>query len=230
MPKKKRKSTPPPSIKRSVAARRKRRRTVITRVMKETRETNPARRRNQALVGGDIVQVILPAFGGFAVTKVIQRIVYSIVQKRWPRFGKHAHALSGLAAFGAAWFGAGRIKAIAKYSDGAVIGSGLAALHGLATCYVPAKYNWLLADCRPADVGQLPAGTAAAQVTTVTSSGAPVGDEYDILEAELDVIQGRRGRAAQPRAQAPAPQQQAAVDPALEPDDIEELYAGAFAN
>jgi hypothetical protein len=231
------------------AKRRKKRRTTITKIVKETRETRQNPAANPPLVS-DLTQVILPGFGAFAATKVLQRIVYSVVQKRWPKLGKHAHAISGLLAFGGVWYFAHKIKGLARYHDGIVIGSGIAAGHGLAQCYLPQKYNWLLADCKPSDVKALPppapangAGTpaiAAAQSSTD-------GDEFSYLESQLDdmersgtrrerMVRGPRS-SGQPIAQAmQQANNQNDVGAVLDPDLMEELgneavddlYTGTF--
>lgn len=243
MAKRKKKSKPSEPV----AKRRKRRRTTITKITKETRETrqNPA----GAPALSDLTQVILPGFGAFAVTKVLQRIVYSVVQKRWPKLGKHAHALSGVLAFGGLWYFAHKIRSLAKYHDGILIGSGIAAGHGIAQCYLPQKYNWLLADCKPSDVKPIapPANGNGAQIAEADPTA---GDEYSYLEdqlAEMEkgnskrerVVRGPRGngrQVAQAMGHATASQDNSNV--LLDPDLVEELgneavddlYTGAFAN
>jgi hypothetical protein len=247
MAKSKKKSKSKPSE--PVGKRRKRRRTTITKITKETRETRQNPAANPPLVS-DLTQVILPGFGAFAATKVLQRIVYSIVQKRWPKLGKHAHAISGLAAFGGVWYFAHKIRSLSKYHDGIVMGSGVAAAHGLAQCYLPEKYRWLLADCKPSDVKALPPpkNGNGAQPAAITAPSAAEGDEFSYLEAQLDemerggdrrerVVRGPRGSGqpvAQGLQQATAGQDNVGV--VLDPDLMEELgneavddlYTGAF--
>lgn len=229
------------------AARKSRKKTTITKVTKETRETrsNPGRRANPPVLD-DFTHVLVPGFLAYAGTRILQRIVYSIVQRRWPKLGKHAHALSGVAAAAGVWIIGHRIKALAKYHDGVVLGSGIAAGHGLAVCYLPKKYNWLLADCKPSDVK--PANgeqIAAAQQAQLAPAD---GDEYSYLEAQLDEVERGGSKAARtipaPRgstrpigkamAMATAGQNDGAdLDPdlmdALEPgEDVDSFYTGAF--
>src|SRR5678816_1569764 len=90
---------------RRAARKKKGKSTKITRVTKETREV----RSNPAFLK-DMAAVLVPAFLAYAGTRVLQRVVFSIIQKRYPKFGKHAHAISGVAAFGGAYFLAHRIK------------------------------------------------------------------------------------------------------------------------
>lgn len=239
----KRKKKPKPAV--PVATRRKRRRTTITKITRESREVrqNPA----GAPRLSDLTQVILPGFGAFAATKVIQRVIYSLVQKRWPKLGKHAHALSGIAAFGGLWYFAHKIRALAKYHDGILIGSGIAAGHGIAQCYLPQKYNWLLADCKPSDVAPIapaPNSNGTGQIAAPTTSD---GDEFSYLESQLDEMEqsgDRRTRHAKGsrgngRPVAQAMKQANSNNDAgflLDPDLVEELgneavddlYTGAF--
>jgi hypothetical protein len=195
------------------------------------------------------MHVLLPGFGAYAATRVIQRIVYSLVQKRWPKLGKHAHALAGVAGFGGVWFFAHKVKRLAAYHDGIVMGSGVAALHGVASCYLPAKYSWLLADCRPEDVA------AAKPATQLLPAPAPQvlpagDDEYSYLEGQLDAMENsgsNRARtisaprsssrpvASAMRVAAQNSSPSAELDPdltdALEPgEDVDDLYSGAFEN
>lgn len=111
----------------------------------------------------DLTHVVLPGFGAYAASRVAQRIAFTVVGRRWPRLARHTHAAAGLLSFGAAWMLAHRWSRLAKYHDGILVGTGVAALHGLAQAYLPAKYNWLLADCKTSELG----------TGTGTSSSAP---------------------------------------------------------
>ena len=236
-----------PAKKPSIAQRRKKRRTTITKVTKETREVRQNPAANPPLAD-DFTGVIVPGFGAFAGTRVLQRMVYQMVQKRWPKLGKHAHALSGAIAFGGVWLAAHRIRALAKYHDGIVVGSGLAALYGIAQCYLPQKYRWLIADCKPADVKALPGAGGNGKTLPSAPSPGEGGDEFSYLEAQLDELEGSGSRAARaipaPRANsrpvasamAMAAQNQnddgAVFDPDLMEElgneDVDSLYSGAF--
>lgn len=242
MAKRKKKSKPTEPV----AKRRKKRRTTLTKIVRSTEtRTNPA----GAPRVSDLTQVILPGFAAFSVTKVLQRIVYSVVQKRWPKLGKHAHALSGVLAFGGLWYFAHKVKALANYHDGILIGSGIAAGHGIAQCYLPQKYNWLLADCKPGDVKPI-APPADSGTNQIAEASPTEGDEYSYLEAQLEemergtskrerVVRGPRGNGRPVAAgmhQATAGQDNS--NTLLDPDLVEELgneavddlYTGAFAN
>ena len=229
-------------------AQSERRRRARARARSGKPRSNPAAMVANPPMAADLMQVLLPGFGAYAATRVIARVVFSLVQKRFPKLGKHAHALAGAAAFGGTWFFAHKIKRLAKYHDGIVMGSGVAALHGIASCYLPTKYAWLLADCRPEDV-KSPIKTVA---LPAASSPAPTsgGDEYSYLESQLDAMEGsgsnrpRTVAAPKPSARPVANALKMAtgdgddgldLDPdladALEPgEDVDDLYSGAFEN
>ena len=145
----------------------------------------------------DLTQVILPGFGAYAASRVLQRMAFTIVGRRWPKLAKHTHAATGLLSFGAAWLLAHRWERLAKYHDGILVGTGVAALHGVAQAYLPQKYNWLLADCRPSELVPAAPSLQARQealrdskVAAIvgTSVASTAGDEFAYLDDELDAI------------------------------------------
>lgn len=252
MAKKKSKTPEAPAPKKSLATTKRRRRArKATRVPSAPR-TNP---RANPPMAQDITHVLLPGFAAYAATRVLQRIVWSLVSNRWPGVAKYAHAATGAAAFGATWFFAHRVDKLAPYHDGIVMGSGVAALQGVATAFLPVKYSWLLADCNPDDLTptQSDADTAA-QAAAAAQQQAPApqaGDEYSYLEDQLDGIQRQqsrgRGRMITPpktggRQVASAMQQAttaqdqgATLDPDLlaeldSNEDVDSFYTGAFSN
>lgn len=165
-----------------------------------------ATRRNPALLTKDLPMVVLPAFGAYAATRVLTRLVYTLVQGRFPRLGKHAGAVSGVAAFGATWWGAHRIKALAPYHDALVVGSAIAALQTVGQTYIPKKYSWLLCDYGPADVAKRTAARPAPAV-----AAPPIEDELDVLIREANTRNGSLG--APPEAMATGSRYVAATDP-----------------
>jgi hypothetical protein len=206
-------------------------------------------------IAKDITHVLLPGFAGYAATRVLQRIVFMIVQRKWPKFGKHASAVAGVAGFGGVWFFAHKIQRLAPYHDGIVMGSGVAALHGIATCYMPTKYKWLLTDCRPEDVrpedvapksAQLDAATLQQQARLAPTPTAD--DEFSYLERQLDAAAAGGSR----RAHTIAPPKRSArpianalqmashgSDGELDPDltgelsdgeSVDDLYSGPFSD
>lgn len=168
-------------------------------------------------VGTDLLHSVLPGFGAYAATRLLSRIVYSLVQRKWPKLGKHAAALAATGAFGTAWLGAHRIQRLAPYHDVIVIGSGVAALQTIVRTYLP-RYGWIVADPKPADVQ--PAALPAAAATAAAQAELQ-GDEYSYLEAELEQRTGT-----------PMPQISDEDIAAVLGDDeeVEDLYTGTFAN
>jgi hypothetical protein len=239
---------PAPNPRRSYAANRKRRRA--------RKNPSPRPRSSGSLVGNppvasDFVQV-LTAAGAYALVRVAQRITYSVVQSRWPTWGKWAHAASGAIAAGAAWLFAHKIESLAKYHDGIIVGSGIAAIQGVVVAVAPMRYSWLLTDPRPEDVDSSAAEAAAAPATTVTSSSptlaATSGDEFSYLEDQMDQVERsgtKRVRMVTPPKPSKTPvaaamkmaahgDDDAELDPDLmaelaDGEDVDDLFTGSFA-
>lgn len=190
----------------------------------------------------DFTNVILPGFGAYAATRFLQRVVFTLASKRWPRFAKHLHAASGLAAFGGSWFALHRIKSAAKYHDGILVGAGIAALQGVAQAYLP-KYAWMTSDVTGS---QAPAGLAkGSNGNGAGLPGASDGDEFSYLEDEImdpprarTVAAGRKSAgpmsstlrmAAQAAGDAPGQGVDNDLDGELDPgEDLDDLGGGIF--
>src|SRR5690606_28919774 len=171
---------------------------------------------------------------GYAGTRVVQRVAWTLTQKRKPQWSKHVQALAGVATFGAVLYGGSKIQALDDYHEAIVIGSGVAAAQGVVHAYVP-KYAWLLQDPRSDASRQLPAGTPAAQLPDAQ------GDD-DLLEQQIQQME-RLPQRAQRRAPVAQALQTAAVASGdasgeldeslleeLGTEDIDDLYAGTFEN
>ena len=190
-------------------------------------------------MASDLTNVLLPGFAAFAATRTLSRVVFQLVSKRWPKLGKHASALAGVASFGAVWFFAHKSEKLAKYHDGIVVGSGVAAAHGIATCYLPPRYAWLLTECRPEDVS---ASRQPQQQVNMVAAKPSTGDEFDFLERELEGLDDRPShtiRAPKPSSRPISDGLRMAsgdgggnLDPdlsdALDGEDVDDLYTGAF--
>lgn len=96
----------------------------------------------------DLAEFIGPGFAGFAATRLLTRIASVQVAKRKPSWGKHVGAVTSVAAFLGAWWGAGRWKPTAKYSTPIVVGAAIAAIQSIIQLYIP-KLGWMLADASP---------------------------------------------------------------------------------
>jgi hypothetical protein len=125
----------------------------------------------------DFTEMILPGFGGYGATRLLGRITHVQVAKRWPRFGKHAAAISAVAAFGAAWFAAHRVKALSRYHTPIVVGAGIAALKTLVQTYLP-WLGWMTADVQDGDTKALPAPGQTSN-GEATAMGHSIFDEID---------------------------------------------------
>lgn len=156
-----------------LAAHRKRRR-------RRSNPSTPARRSNPGIVK-DIKDDILPGFASYAGTRLLSRIVFMLISRRWPRVGKHAAAASAVLAFAGAWLLAHKVKKLSKYHDGIVVGSGIAAISTVARTYLP-KYGWIVADY---GVNDYAAPTAPSTPPGELDEPESSGDEFDYLEAEL---------------------------------------------
>lgn len=102
----------------------------------------------------DIAEIVLPGFAAFAGVRGATKIAVTQIAKLKPTAGKHAGAAVSVGAFLAAWFLAHRVKFLAKYHTGVVVGSAIAAMQSLIQLYMPGM-GWLVADATPAP--QLPA-------------------------------------------------------------------------
>ncbi len=160
--------------KKGLAGYRKRRR----------RRNNPgttAIARSKPGIVADVKDVIVPGFAAYAGTRFLSRIVFMLISRRWPKAGKHAAAASSVLAFAGAWLLAHKIKRLAKYHDGIVVGSGIAALSTVARTYLP-KYGWIIADYGANDYA---APAAPSTPPGEIPEPEPSGDEFDYMEAEL---------------------------------------------
>jgi hypothetical protein len=151
---------------------------------KKRRKRNPAKTKAKANppLLKDATEVILPGFASYAATRLLARIVYTVIQKKYPKVGKHAAAGASVAAFAAIWFAGHKIKRLEKYHDGIVIGSAIATIGTLIRTYLP-KYGWIVADYRPEDVKPAAANGAA---RLLPEPELDDDDEYSHLEGEIE--------------------------------------------
>lgn len=151
---------------------------------KARRNPDDAPARSSALQPlGEVMHFVLPAFGGFAVTRFGTRAVATQIANRWPAYAKHAGAIASVGSFFAAWGLSHRVKMLEKYSEPLTIGAGLAALQSLIQLYIP-KLAWVVSDATP----EL---TDTSSATQQIPAPAPTGDDdYEILD---DVSSDWRG-------------------------------------
>jgi len=169
------------------------------------------------------------AYGG---TRFVQRIAWTVTAKRRPRWAKHAHALAGVVAFGAALLAGRKIKAAAPYYETVLVGAGAAAAQGVVAAYVP-KYAWLMGDCR---LEELP-GAAAQNPQQLTETDPEAAGDY--LEQQLAEYErgGTQRRSAKPVAAALQTASAAAGETGIDEslleelgggEEIDDLYGGVF--
>ena len=124
----------------------------------------------------DLIEFIIPGFIGYAGTRFLGRVVYSLVSRRSPRWAKHAAVLSGLAAFSGTWLLLHRIDRLKKYHTPATVGAAIAAAQTVTQAYLP-KYSWIVSDFQdtalpgttpspadPSEIAQLPPASVEDQI------------------------------------------------------------------
>ena len=213
----------------SPAARRRKRRTIITKVTSRTTEvrSNPSR----TFHAGDFGTFVLPAAGAFLGVKALQRVVFSLVGKRYPKFAPYAAILAGAGAVGLTYAFGHKNKHTANYQDAIILGGSLATVHTAVVQILPRKYNWLVGDLSPTDLQTLPASS-----TTTTSNGAVTateGDEYSYLEDDAPRTTTPKKAAAAVASAAGGKEGQFDQDLAQYLEDGEsadDLYTGSFSN
>lgn len=120
----------------------------------------------------DVVEYMLPGFAAFAASRVATRMVTSQIARRYPSMVKHAGAIAAVGTFAAAWLGAHRVKALAKYHHPIVIGTGLAAAQSLVQIYLPGLSK-LIGEPLPTE---LPAPTSRPAATQqIAEAPVPTG-------------------------------------------------------
>jgi hypothetical protein len=155
-------------------------RSAIVRFRKQRKEA--VSRRNPASgIKGDLIGTIAPAAVAFAATKLLTRIVGTIVARRWPRAAPHVAALSSIAAFGGVYYFGDRYQRLKPYHTPAMVGAGVAALTTVAQTYVK-KYGWITADWQPTDAkARMAAASSVAELQ-------PAGDEFSSYEDEIGAM------------------------------------------
>ena len=145
---------------------------------KRTAKKNPPKRKppakkNQAPIANppifdDIVEVILPGVGSYAVSRIVGRIAYKVSLKKSPAYAKHAGAIAPAAFLIALWFLVSKVKSLEKYHGPALIGASIGAIQSLLQTYLP-SYGWILNDYHLDDV--LPNGAKQQQIAAPAAAG-----------------------------------------------------------
>jgi hypothetical protein len=113
-----------------------------------SRKVNPA-------LATDLGKMVLPGFVSYAANRLLSRIVYTVIQKKWPKLGKHAQALASVLEFGGTWLAVHKIDKLKPYHDAVLVGSAIGTIQTVVQTYVP-RYGWIVSDTKPEDVKALP--------------------------------------------------------------------------
>jgi hypothetical protein len=96
----------------------------------------------------EIGEFVLSGFAGYAGTRLLARVVYTQLMKKWPKGSRHFSVLSTGAAFAGAWYATKYVKQLEKHRVPATVGAGIAALQSVIQTYVP-KFGWIVSDYQP---------------------------------------------------------------------------------
>lgn len=95
----------------------------------------------------EVGELVLPAFAGYAGGRLISRVAYVQLSKKYPRAAKHLAAGASAAAVLATYFALPRVKKFASYQVPATLGAAIASLQTLVQTYLP-KFGWMVSDYR----------------------------------------------------------------------------------
>lgn len=187
------------------------------------RRANPVRVSNDAGGGlGHQVLAVVKPIGvgavGYGGTRLVQRLAWTLAVKRRPRWAKHVHAAAGILTFGVLAAAGRKVRAMEPYLEPVLIGSGIAAVQGVVTAYLP-RFAWLTADPRRSE---LDAGDQPAQI----EPGQQAQGQYDdYLEQQLQEYE-RPGRKLRPVQQTMQVVAAATGDTSIDQQIMEDLGHG----
>jgi hypothetical protein len=116
---------------------------------KSTIARRKRRRKNAAAstkAATELATSVGAGFAGYAATKLIGRMAYSQIIKKFPKFAKHGGVLASAAGAAAAYLGSKHWDKVAEHHDAITIGAGIAVLQSAARTYAPKKYAWIVSD------------------------------------------------------------------------------------
>lgn len=186
----------------------------------------------------DLAEFVGPGFLSFAATRFLTRVATVQLAIRKPSWGKHAGAVTSIAAFLGAWWGASRWKVTAKYTTPIVVGSAIAALQSLIQLYIP-KLGWLISDATP-DVEQLKLAANGGRpqlppdleyVDDDDPNLYTYNDQYDAgrySASNGQAAQAAKAAGASPAAQKIAKEEDMLADLGLAEDDVGDLNLGSL--
>lgn len=166
----------------------------------------------------ELLEYIGPGFAGFAATRVMTRMAIVQIARRKPAWAKHAGVIASLASFGAAWWGAHKVKFLEKYAAPITVGAGIAAAMTVLQQYLP-KIGWLISDASSDELA-LPAGATVSQQIAAAQL-TPVDDDPNAFVYDERYSAGRYAK--DPAAARPAPTSREAAKVAAEDDLLADL-------
>lgn len=116
-------------------------------------------------------------FAGYAVTRLLSRVVYSQAVQRFPRLANHAAVGTSAAGVVGTYLATRYWERAQGYQESATIGAGVALLQAVFQTYLP-KFGWVVSDLDP--------GQYAPQKTTAPST-EPDLDLDSLLEDNPDM-------------------------------------------
>jgi hypothetical protein len=148
-------------------------------------------------ITSDLMNVVAPAVGSYAASRVVGRMAYKLAKKKSDGFATHAGALTPSILAAVAWWFAHKSDKLGPYHDGIIAGTFIGAIQALVQTYVP-KFGWLLNDYHMDDVlpmstkkataGWMPAQPISDQPLSIgDSDGLSGNDDFDVVDlSQLD--------------------------------------------
>lgn len=192
------------------------------RLRKKRYRSNPSMRHNPPLFA-DMMELALPAAGGFIVTRALAKLALAAVERRWPSKSKHVAAAISAATFLGAWFAGHKVKFLEKYHGPITAGSFIAAAVNVFQIYIP-KLGWFMGDPTLLTAG----GTTAAMMTAPA-----LPDNVEVLDADPALYTWNDSYDAgrlQPSGTPKAPGKDAIADLLSEDDDMGVFSGGLTGN
>ena len=144
---------------------------------KHKRSSGVPRKNPSAGMLAELGNEILPALAGFAGSRLVTRMLTIAINKKWPKAAKHAGAVSAIATFAAAWWGAHKVKFLEKYADSITVGAGIGAAATLLQTYVP-KLGWVMSEVATTELAP-PAPTPTGEYADSDDSWGVYNDAFD---------------------------------------------------
>ncbi len=189
---------------------------------------SPAPRRNPA---SSTLADVGTGFGAFAASRLLTRMATMATSSRKPSWARHAGAAAALATFFAAYFGAGRVKALQRFQTPILLGAGVAALQTVVQTYLT-SLSWLVSEVPARELagaqaaqGFGDAGVLPADPNWYTTNDAFDGGRWrEVLPGELETAAPLPRRTSAP----PTPAAAAQVDDLMADLEADAMKSWSF--